>query len=63
MVHATISLPKVLNEMRKPHMRYQMILHHDNVSFQTSGETPQYLIGQNSPELTPNDFLLPTVMT
>uniref|UniRef100_A0A0K2VDK7 Mariner transposase [Bombyx mori] n=1 Tax=Lepeophtheirus salmonis TaxID=72036 RepID=A0A0K2VDK7_LEPSM len=63
----TICLPEVFKEIRKRNKRRRIILHHDNASSHTQGQTSAFLNGQNiklmghppiSPDLAPNYFIL-----
>ena len=45
--YATISLPVVFQEIRKPNRQRRITLHHDNVSSHTSAQTTAFLSTQN----------------
>lgn len=65
--YTTICLPEVIGELRKTNRNRRVILHHDNASSHTAGQTIEYLKAKNvelmshcpySPDLSPCDFFL-----
>lgn len=65
--YTTICLPEVIAAIRQNNIKRRIILHHDNASSHTAGQTLEYLKRQNvelmthcpySPDLSPNDFYL-----
>ena len=65
--YTSICLPEVFTKIRETNHRRRIILHHDNASSHTSGQTKTFLSSHNielmghppySPCLAPNDFFL-----